>query len=49
VKRQIDTGDKQGRKDPLSAPADRSRLVRLWPLWVVIAILLGSAAWRAYG
>lgn len=34
------TGGNQGRDDPRSFPADRVRMARLWPLWVVIAALI---------
>ena len=30
----------QGRRDPRSREADRARLERMWPLWVVILALV---------
>lgn len=50
MKPRIDRGGDQGRDDPRSAAADRARLVRLWPLWVLIVVLLLVLfAWRVYG
>ena len=40
MKPRIDVGGRQGRDDPRSAAADRARLVRLWPLWVLVVVAL---------
>lgn len=51
MKRRPNMGNEQGRGPDanLYAAADRARLVRLWPLWVLIVVLLGCAVWRVYG
>lgn len=35
----------QGRRDPDSREADRARLERMWPLWVVILAMVVLSVW----
>lgn len=37
--------DRQGRDNPRSREADRARLERSWPLWVVILALVVLSVW----